>query len=45
MSLVGFSDDQIKVVGQEPAALDDDACTSVGDILHVTFDWGEFRIN
>ena len=42
MSLVGLSDDQIKLIGQELATLDDDACTSVGEILHVTFDWGEF---
>jgi hypothetical protein len=42
MSLIGLSDDQIELIGQGLAALDDYVCASVGDILHVTFDCGEF---
>jgi hypothetical protein len=42
MSLVGLSDDQIELIGQRLAALNDYACASVGDILHMTFDCGEF---
>ena len=45
MSLVGLSNDQIELIGQELAARNDYACTSAGDILHVTFDCGAFRID
>jgi hypothetical protein len=45
MPLVGFSNEQIELIGQELAALDDDACASMGEILYVTFDWGKLRID
>jgi hypothetical protein len=45
MPLVGFSDVQIESIGKTLTAPNDDLCTAVRDILHVTFDRGEIRID